>query len=137
MSCDNILKEKGKKLTLQRRMILDIISKSDGHLTAENIINYVQARAPGVNKSTIYRTLELLEGLGCVVKSELNDKLIYHHAKEGQHHHLICQVCGKNIDYDEDLFIPVERALKERHGFLVNFKHVVIRGLCRDCRDLV
>ena len=135
MSCIITLREKGMKLTPQRRLILDIIHDSGGHLTAEEILDYVQARAPGVNKSTIYRTLELLEELGCVFKSELGDRFIYHHAEEGHHHHLLCQMCGKSIDCDEDLFLSVEKITNRKYGFRADFKHVVISGLCVDCRS--
>jgi len=134
MSCTITLRKKGLKLTPQRRLILDIIHESGGHLTAEEIFDYVHARVPGVNKSTIYRTLELLEELGCVFKSELGDRFIYHHAEEGHHHHLVCRVCGKSIDCDEDVFLPVERALDEKYGFQIDFRHVVMSGLCAECR---
>ena len=134
MSCDITLREKGLRLTPQRRLILDIIHGSGEHLTAEEILTNVQAKVPGVNKSTIYRTLELLEGLGCVFKSELGDRFIYHHAEEGHHHHLICRRCGKNIDCAEDLFHSVERALDEKFGFKADFKHVVMSGICGDCQ---
>ena len=134
MSCAITLRSKGLKLTPQRRLIVDIIHDTGDHLTAEEILNHVQARVPGVNKSTVYRTLELLEELGCVFKSELSDRFIYHHAEEGHHHHLICRRCGKSTDCDEDLFLPVERALDEKNGFQVDFKHMVIYGLCHACR---
>jgi len=135
VSCAITLKEKGLKLTPQRRLILDIIHDSGGHLTAEEILEYVHSRVPGVNKSTVYRTLELLEKLGCVFRSELGDRFIYHHAEEGHHHHLVCRRCGKSIDCDEDLFLTVERALSKKYGFKVDFRHVVMSGLCSDCRD--
>jgi len=135
MSCATTLREKGLKLTPQRRLIIGIIHDSGEHLTAEEILDYVQARAPGVNKSTIYRTLELLAELGCVFKSELGDRFIYHHAEEGHHHHLVCRICEKSIDCDEDLFLPVERAANEKYGYQADFKHVVISGLCADCRN--
>ena len=122
------------KLTPQRRLILDIIHDSGDHLTAEEILDYVQARAPGVNKSTVYRTLELLEELGCVFRSELGDRFIYHHAEEGHHHHLVCRACGKHMDCNEDIFLPVERALDRKNGFQADFKHMVIYGLCHDCQ---
>ena len=134
MSCVTTLREKGLKLTPQRRLILDIIHDSGGHLTAEEILGYVQARVLGVNKSTIYRTLELLEELGCVFKSEIDDRFIYHHAEEGHHHHLVCRTCGKSVDCDEDVFLSVERALDEKYGFQVDFKHVVMNGLCTGCK---
>ena len=70
MSCLKTLQEKGYKLTPQRRLIVDIIHDAAEHLTAEDIIAKVQKKMPGVNKSTIYRTLDILEETGCVVKSE-------------------------------------------------------------------
>ena len=134
MSCAITLREKGLKLTPQRRIILDIIHDSEEHLTAEEILDYVRTRLLGVNKSTVYRTLEILEELGCVFKSELGDRFIYHHAEDGHHHHLVCKICGKNIDCDEDLFLPAEKVTNEKYGFWADFKHVLISGLCVDCR---
>lgn len=83
MSCNLTLKKNGFKLTPQRRLILDFIHHTDGHLSAEEILDHVKVLVPGINKSTVYRTLDLLESLGCVVKSELNDRFIYHHAEGG------------------------------------------------------
>jgi len=71
MSCAATLKERGLKLTPQRRLIMNIVYDAEAHLTAEEIIAYVQSEMPGVHKSTIYRTLGLLEEAGCVFKSEM------------------------------------------------------------------
>jgi len=102
---------------------------------AEEVIDYVQTRVPGVNRSTIYRTLELLEELGCVFKSEIGGRFIYHHAEEGHHHHLVCRSCGRMIDCEEEVFSPVQKSLEERYGFQADFKHVVVSGICRECRE--
>ena len=134
MSCLETLKKKGLKLTPQRRLIADIIHNAGTHLTADDIIAHVQRKMPGVNKSTIYRTLELLENSGCVVRSESDDHFIYHHAEEGHHHHLVCKKCGKTIECDENLFSSIEKALSQNYGFQVNFKHLVINGLCKTCK---
>jgi Fur family ferric uptake transcriptional regulator len=134
MSCNKILKETGHRLTPQRRLILDLIHDAHRHVGAEEIFDYVQTRAPGVNKSTIYRTLKLLEQMGCVFKSEHDDRIIYHHAEEGHHHHLICQSCGKSFECEEGLFFPVQRAIEEKYGFWVEFRHMVLSGLCSECK---
>ena len=105
------------------------------HLTAEDIITRVQKKMPGVNKSTIYRTLELLENSGCVLKSESGDHFIYHHAEEGHHHHLICSRCGRTEECSDNIFVAVEKTLSAKYGFQVDFKHLVISGLCRSCRS--
>jgi Fur family ferric uptake transcriptional regulator len=135
MGCFTTLKKKGLRLTQPRRVILDYIHDKGDHLTAEEIINYVHGKFPQVNKSTIYRTLELLEKNECVFKSESMDRTIYHHAEEGHHHHLECSACGTTIDCEEDIFTPVKRLLQEKHGFQIDFKHVVMSGLCRECRN--
>ena len=135
MSCVTILKEMGLKLTPQRKLIINAIHDVNAHLTAEEIIDRVQSIMPEVHKSTIYRTLELLEKTGCVLKSELGEHFIYHHAEEGHHHHLVCSECGKSLDCDEDLFAPVEKLLREKYSFQINFKHVVMSGLCEKCRN--
>jgi Fur family ferric uptake transcriptional regulator len=134
MSCIKTLKEKGLKLTPQRRLIVDAIHDANVHITAEEIIAHVQAKMPEVHKSTIYRTLDLLEKTGCVFKSELDAHAIYHHADEGHHHHLVCSRCGKIIECDEDLFKSVENSIVEQYGFHVDFKHLIMNGLCEECR---
>lgn len=133
MSCFTTLKKKGLRLTQPRRVILSYIHDKGDHLTAEEIISYVHGKSPRINKSTIYRTLELLEKNECVFKSEFMDHTIYHHAEEGHHHHLVCSKCGKTIDYEETIFKPVEKSLLEKHGFQIDFKHIVMSGVCGEC----
>jgi Fur family transcriptional regulator, ferric uptake regulator len=135
MSCLKQLKEQGLKLTPQRRLIVDIIHASAEHVTAEEIIKKVKIRMPGVNKSTVYRTLEMLEKAGCILKSGTEDGFIFHPAEEGRHHHLLCSACQKTVVCDEDFFATMEKSLDEKYGFKVSFKHLVITGLCQECRQ--
>jgi Fur family transcriptional regulator, ferric uptake regulator len=136
MSCLETLRRKGLKLTPQRRLIIDIIHEAHEHISAEEIIGYVQRRFTGVNKSTIYRTLDVLELAGCVYKTEAKGHSIYHHAEEGHHHHLVCSKCGKTVECSENLFDPVEQSLIKHYGFSADFKHLVINGLCDSCKNL-
>ncbi len=135
MSCFNILKQKGMRLTPQRRLIIDLIHDNTDHLTAEDIIKHVRSRMPGLNKSTVYRTLELLEKSSCVYKSELDDHVIYHHAEEGHHHHLVCEDCGRTVECDEEITAPLEKLLQKKYGFEVHLQHLVMTGLCQACRQ--
>ncbi len=134
MSCYATLKANGMKLTPQRRLIIDLIHEKASHLTPEEIINYVQDRMPGLTKSTVYRTLELLERSGCVCKSEMDNHTVYHHADEGHHHHLVCDHCGKKIECEEGVVTPLQEALQQQYGFRVRLQHMVLPGLCRECQ---
>jgi Fur family transcriptional regulator, ferric uptake regulator len=135
MSCDITLKKNGFKLTPQRRLILDIIHDSGMGITGTEILGRVNAKMPGVNKSTVYRTLELLEKLECVFKNEADGEFVYHHPEDGEHYHLVCRVCGASIDFDESLLQPLEKTIEKTYGFQIDYRHVTIGGLCPDCKN--
>jgi Fur family ferric uptake transcriptional regulator len=116
-------------------LITDILHDARGHLTAGEIIGSVQAKMPGVNKSTIYRTLDILEKAGCVYKTEQGDEFIYHHNDQGHHHHLVCQRCGKTVECDEGIFASLQKSLINKYGFRVDFKHLVMNGICEECKN--
>jgi Fur family transcriptional regulator, ferric uptake regulator len=129
------LREMGYRLTPQRMMIVAAIEDSDHHISAEEIYTQVRARYPHMNISTIYRTMELLERLGLVTETNLGEgRVRYHSAEKGHHHHLVCQKCGKIIDLDETLLFPLKSALRERHNFEADLRHLAIFGHCLHCK---
>ena len=136
MSCLVTLKQKGLKLTPQRRLIVDIIHNAREHLSAEDIIAAVRLRMPGVNKSTIYRTLEILEQAGCVYKSDTNDRFIYHHAEEGHHHHLVCTNCHTIEDVDACSIPSLKKTILKNSNFTSIYSHTLeFFGLCNLCSN--
>ena len=112
---------------------MDVIHDAEAHLTAEEIITYVQSRMPGVHKSTIYRTLEILEEAGCVYKSELSDHFIYHHAEGGHHHHLVCSQCGRVVDFSGCDLSGMEQRLSRETGYIIEGHLLELHGRCPDC----
>jgi len=136
VSCQETLKAKGYRITPQRSMIIDVLHRAEKHITPEEIHKQVAAIYPEVNKSTVYRTLELLKKVNLVDETDLGkNKLYYHHAEHGHHHHLICQKCGRTIDIDEEIFDPVEKVLVQKYGFVPDIRHMAIFGHCANCGD--
>lgn len=135
---DNIVQkvsEQGYRLTPQRLMILAAINSSDDHISAEEIYAQVVARYPYVNISTVYRTLELLKGLGLVTETDLGEgRVRYHPVDKGHHHHLVCQECGAIIDLDESVLAPLKSLLLQEYGFVADLKHLAIFGHHLNCR---
>lgn len=135
MSCFQALKEKEYRLTPQRAIILEALHQAEGHITAEQIYGQVQAKYPKINKSTVYRTLELLKNLNLVAETDLGgDRLYYHHIEKGYHHHLVCQRCGQVIDVDAGVLAPLKDLLTENYDFLPDIRHLAIFGHYIDCR---
>lgn len=135
MSCFQTLKEMGYRLSLQRQVILETLHETDGHITAEDIYHRVRARCPGANKSTVYRTLELLKRLNLVAETNLGgNSLYYHHMEKADHHHLICQRCGRVFDANEEILGPLKEFLIRKYNFVPEIRHLAIFGHCVHCR---
>ncbi|MGD0705223.1 MAG: Fur family transcriptional regulator [Trebonia sp.] len=134
-SWDQELRSRGYRVTPQRQLVLEAVAALD-HATPEEIAASVQRTAKGVNISTIYRTLELLDSLGLVAHTHLNHGApTYHLATEAGHVHLVCQDCGKIDEAGRETIAPLTRALDDRHGFEVNVSHLTVFGRCHDCRS--
>ena len=135
MLCYEILQEKGYRLTSQRVLVLKAIYHAENHISAEEIYEQLHERFPYINKSTIYRTLELLSNLKLVTESNLGDGCVrYHAAIKGHHHHLICNLCGKTINLEELALEPLKATLLREYGFEADVRHMVISGVCSDCQ---
>jgi len=128
------LQKLGYRLTPQRLMILEAVGRAEGHTSAEEIYEQVHIRYPYMNISTVYRTLDLLEALGQVTKTDMGDgRVRYHGMGKGHHHHLVCQKCGAIIDVDEEFLSSLWKEIMRQYGFKVEMNHLAFFGLCRDC----
>ena len=127
------LRARGYRLTPQRQLVLEAVT-SLGHANAEEILCHVQRTAGGVNISTVYRTLELLESLALVRHAHLGHGVpTYHPATAAEHLHLVCRDCGAVTEADIDAAEPFKRRLAQTHGFETDVQHFAVYGRCRDC----
>src|SRR5262249_23507494 len=132
---DEELRSRGYRVTPQRQLVLEAVARL-GHATPEDIASSVQRTVKGVNISTIYRTLELLDSLGLVTHTHLHHgSPTYHLASDAHHVHLVCQNCGKIDEASPEEVAPLTRALDDRHGFETNVSHLTVFGRCNDCRS--
>ena len=130
-----VLRSRGLRLTAQRQLILEAV-RTLGHATPEQVHTAVREVAAGVNITTIYRTLELLERLGLVTHTHLSHgSPTFHLAGEQQHAHLVCRSCGHIGEIDSELLRPLSDRLAQQVGFLVDIGHVALFGVCGECGE--
>ncbi len=129
------LRSRGLRLTPQRLLILELLERSSGHIAPEDIYQQVLQRYPMINRSTVYRTLDVLEDLGLVRHGHVEEGVArYHLAGESHHLHLICHRCGHAVEVaDLALGESFVAALRERFGFAADLTHFPISGLCATC----
>ena len=138
-----LLKSKGLKVTNQRVIILDTLSRVRGqHLTMEEIYDIVKKDSPEIGLATIYRSIQLLCQLGLVNRIVLNDGINrYEIADKSErhnkhhHHHLVCVNCGKVIEFEDDLLEVLEETIKLKMHFITVNHEVNFFGYCSDCKS--
>lgn len=126
------IREQGFRVTPQRQLILDAICESGGHTTIDEICRRVQAKAPAINRATVYRSLDFFRELRLVVAAEIGGYTVYEIASN-PHHHLVCRHCGMVQDLEGSHFEALSDHLNEEHGFRADLDHLVITGLCPKC----
>ena len=131
---DEQLRARGYRVTPQRQLVLEAVARL-GHATPEDVGAEVRQAARGVNISTIYRTLELLEQLGMVTHAHLGHGApTYHLAVDADHVHLVCRSCGKITEVSPDSVRPLVTALNAEQDFETDVGHLTIFGRCGECR---
>jgi len=131
------LRERGFRLTPQREIILSVLHEIEGFASAEEIHARVRDFSSSVDLSTVYRTLDLLQGFGLVASAEPTHgqrryELLGLH---GPHVHLICQVCGKVMGVDPAITGALAERLAETHGFTLDVGRLSLQGWCRACKE--
>ena len=135
----------GRKMTMPRRVILDVLSQTRDHLSAEEVYFRVHRVQPSCGLTTVYRTLELLSRMRVLVKhcfgaGRRRYEFEQAHGDKRHHHHLVCKKCKRVVDFDESeqegIRFPkrVEEGLSRKYKFRVEEHEVFFMGLCSKCR---
>lgn len=131
------LRAGGYRLTPQRQLVLEAVVTLE-HATPDEILTAVRRTAGGVNISTVYRTLELLESLGLVRHTHLGHGApTYHASAEDAHVHLVCRTCEGITEVSRDVVGDLVLRLAAQEGFVADVGHLAIFGLCQECAAAV
>lgn len=130
------VRDKGLRMTPQRKLILEVFLDAGGHLASEELYEAVKRQDPSVGQATVYRTLRLFSEAGLAHEINLGDGLTRYEPAHGEHHHdhLVCDKCGKTLEIVDDRIEALQEALAEREGFVLTGHKMLLFGVCRDCR---
>lgn len=133
------LRRAGHRASVPRSRVLELISRQECVLSAREIADRLREEGKPVGVATVYRTLELLEGMRLVQRLDVGgDSARYEPAMPGgehHHHHLVCDACGRVTPFqDPHLERAIHRAA-ERVDYRVGDHDVILRGSCPDCAE--
>jgi Fur family transcriptional regulator, ferric uptake regulator len=134
---EEFLQSRGKRITQQRRILVDEVFKRHDHFDAEDLIAHLGrvAGARRVSRPTVYRTLTELVDAGLLRSMALGGRTVYEHDYGyPQHDHLHCQKCNKLIEFHSDEVAQIGEALARQYQFRVTGHRLIFTGICADCR---
>lgn len=127
------LRARGYRMTPQRQLVLDAIRALE-HATPEDVYAHLRQASPGVNLSTVYRTLELLEEIGMASHTHLDHGApTYHSHDKPEHVHLVCRSCKTVQEVAPKLVGSLVDTLRDKRGFETDVAHLTVFGICEEC----
>jgi Fur family ferric uptake transcriptional regulator len=133
---EEYLQSRGKRITQQRRSLVDYVFRRHDHFDADELIDHL-SRQKGdgkVSRPTVYRTLNELVEAGLLRRMTLTGRCVYEHDYGyPQHDHLYCQMCDKLIEFHSDELAAIRDAVARQHNFRVSGHRLIITGICDEC----
>ena len=132
------LMARGLRMTHQRRTILSVVETAKQHLDASQILRKARKLDPGIDRVTVYRTLNLLKRHGLVDELDLmhmqGEKHFYERRPQRDHIHMACLRCGKIMEFVSDVFDKLKRQVERDCSFQIVVSRLEIGGHCSACR---
>lgn len=128
---------KGIRLTAQRRAVISVIQEAQSHLDVGSLLDLARKREPGIDRATVYRTVELLKKLRLIDELDLmhleGEKHYYEVKTEGDHIHLACFNCGSIQEFTSPLFDRLRDEIVRNTGFEIRVARLELGGFCQTC----
>ena len=123
-----------RRLTRQRKIILEELRKTRAHPSADILVAAVRRKMPGISVGTVYRNLNLLRDEGAILQLACGKDRARYDGFTHPHYHFVCCSCGAVLDVEGSVDASLEEKVKRRYGFKVVSHSVEFRGYCSRCR---
>ena len=123
----------GMRLTTQRQIILEELSKVTSHPTANEVYDMVRKRLPRIGLGTVYRNLELMADNGIILKLEVGGTQKRFDATTTPHYHIRCVECGKVDDIDISVQHHINEVAASASNYDIIGHHIEFSGICNNC----
>lgn len=131
-----VLKESGVRITPQRNAVLEYLLTSMTHPTADEIYQALEEKFPNMSVATVYNNLRVLKNIGIVKELTYGDDSSRFDCNMTEHYHIICEICGKIVDFDYPSLDEVESLAEKVSGFKVNHHRMELYGTCESCQNV-
>ena len=138
---EEFLQARGKRITRQRRAIVEHVTAHHEHFDAEQLLAELRGSPEGsrVSRPTVYRTLSVLESAGVVEGLDAGDgpRRFEHVINHDHHDHMVCTACGAILEFHDAQLERRQEAAARAHGFTIQRHSLRIYGTCSRCTEAV
>ena len=135
------LRKAGLKVTLPRIKIMELLERAEHHhMSAEDVYKALIEQGEDVDLATVYRVLTQFEQAGIVERHNFENNLSVFEIMQDEHHdHLVCDVCGKIVEFHNEAIEAEQLKVAEEYGFKLSGHSLVLYGICGDqeCKDSI
>ena len=130
-----LLQDASLKTTPARLAVLSFLSENANPLTADGIFDHLKIEHGQVDRATIYRILEVFLQKGIIKRLKLDEQRSHYELVGEDHHHLICESCGKIEDISDCNISELENEIVLKKKFLVKRHSLEFFGICTSCQS--
>lgn len=123
-----------RRLTKQKRLILEELQKTKTHPTGEVLLKSVRRRLSSVSLGTLYRNLNLLRDEGKILELRCGRYSCHYDADTRLHYHFLCLDCQRVLDLDAPPLLDIDRVIVQKTGLAVRFHRLDFYGYCHSCK---
>lgn len=128
------LKSSGIRITPQRHAVLEYLIEAKIHPTADDIYKALEGKFPNMSVATVYNNLRVFKDIGLVKELTYGDASSRFDYNTTKHYHVICESCGKIVDFHYPSLDEVEALAETVTGFEVSHHRMEIYGICPECK---
>ncbi|MFN3418916.1 MAG: Fur family transcriptional regulator [Pyrinomonadaceae bacterium] len=129
---EKMARERGLKMTPQRRAIIEYLQNAREHPTTEEVFMAVNRDFPMTSRATVYNTVNWLRDAG-MLQEIYEAGAVRLDPNFDRHHHFICNKCGRVEDIGFELISDLGICSLPESQTIESFE-IVLRGTCKKCR---
>jgi Fe2+ or Zn2+ uptake regulation protein len=129
------IRARGFRMTSQRMAILHVLRHAGTHLSPSEVYKTAKKDLPGLTESTVYRALEFLAKNGLARPAHTGNGHLRYEIAGDDHHHIVCRICGDEVEVEHNLLENLYRKLESTSGYLRIDSHMTFFGVCPGCQS--
>ncbi|MFW5976477.1 MAG: Fur family transcriptional regulator [Bacillota bacterium] len=128
------MKKSKKRMTKQRKKIMEVLKNTNSHPTADEIYDKVKKDIPNISLGTVYRNLNVLADMGEIMILDYGSSYSRFDGNPENHYHFKCEECGNVFDVEFEVLDNLNEKINSSTPYKVSYHRLEFYGICPDCQ---